>query len=75
VETNKVYLRDTTIVSPFSILLFGGSINVHHQVQLAISCSLAVSKTKMKYSAYSLILSVLYLKNLTFHCRVDQSLL
>jgi len=31
VETNKVYLRDTTIVSPFSILLFGGSINVHHQ--------------------------------------------
>ncbi|XP_010414781.1 PREDICTED: DExH-box ATP-dependent RNA helicase DExH7, chloroplastic-like [Camelina sativa] len=31
VETNKVYLRDTTIVSPFSILLFSGSINVHHQ--------------------------------------------
>ncbi|CAE5962523.1 unnamed protein product [Arabidopsis arenosa] len=31
VETNRVYLRDTTIVSPFSILLFGGSINVHHQ--------------------------------------------
>ncbi|XP_024015493.1 DExH-box ATP-dependent RNA helicase DExH7, chloroplastic isoform X2 [Eutrema salsugineum] len=31
VETHKVYLRDTTVVSPFSILLFGGSINVHHQ--------------------------------------------
>lgn len=31
VETNKVFLRDTTIVSPFSILLFGGSINVQHQ--------------------------------------------
>lgn len=32
VETNKVFLRDTTIISPFSILLFGGSINVQHQV-------------------------------------------
>ncbi|XP_015875842.3 DExH-box ATP-dependent RNA helicase DExH7, chloroplastic isoform X1 [Ziziphus jujuba] len=31
VETNKVFLRDTTIVSPYSILLFGGFINVHHQ--------------------------------------------
>ncbi|KAG7649925.1 DEAD/DEAH box helicase domain [Arabidopsis thaliana x Arabidopsis arenosa] len=31
-ETKKVvYLQDTTVVSPFSILLFGGSINVHHQ--------------------------------------------
>ncbi|KAH9751109.1 DExH-box ATP-dependent RNA helicase DExH7 [Citrus sinensis] len=34
VETNKVFLRDTTIVSPFSILLFGGSINVQHQVTI-----------------------------------------
>lgn len=34
VETNKVFLRDTTIVSPFSILLFGGSINVQHQVSI-----------------------------------------
>ncbi|XP_031281011.1 DExH-box ATP-dependent RNA helicase DExH7, chloroplastic-like, partial [Pistacia vera] len=31
VETNKVFLRDTTIISPFSILLFGGSISVQHQ--------------------------------------------
>ncbi|XP_024004322.1 DExH-box ATP-dependent RNA helicase DExH4, chloroplastic [Eutrema salsugineum] len=32
VESKKlVYLRDTTIVSPFSILLFGGSVDVHHQ--------------------------------------------
>ncbi|KAH7575828.1 hypothetical protein JRO89_XS02G0227800 [Xanthoceras sorbifolium] len=31
VETNKVFLRDTTIISPFSILLFGGSINIQHQ--------------------------------------------
>ncbi|CAD5315786.1 unnamed protein product [Arabidopsis thaliana] len=31
-ETKKVvYLQDTTVVSPFPILLFGGSINVHHQ--------------------------------------------
>ncbi|XP_022748673.1 DExH-box ATP-dependent RNA helicase DExH7, chloroplastic isoform X7 [Durio zibethinus] len=31
VETNKVFLRDTTIISPFSILLFGGLINIQHQ--------------------------------------------
>ncbi|KAL5566445.1 hypothetical protein UlMin_029609, partial [Ulmus minor] len=31
VETNRVFLRDTTVVSPYSILLFGGSINVQHQ--------------------------------------------
>ncbi|KAK1568774.1 hypothetical protein Q3G72_028504 [Acer saccharum] len=31
VETNKVFLRDTTVISPFSILLFGGSINIQHQ--------------------------------------------
>ncbi|XVE94165.1 hypothetical protein REPUB_Repub01dG0258300 [Reevesia pubescens] len=31
VETNRVFLRDTTIISPFSILLFGGLINIQHQ--------------------------------------------
>ncbi|KAK4438352.1 DExH-box ATP-dependent RNA helicase DExH7, chloroplastic [Sesamum alatum] len=36
VETNRVFLRDTTIVSPYSILLFGGSINVQHQSGLII---------------------------------------
>ncbi|XP_065871411.1 DExH-box ATP-dependent RNA helicase DExH7, chloroplastic [Euphorbia lathyris] len=34
VETNKVFLRDTTIISPFSILLFGGCINIQHQTGL-----------------------------------------
>ncbi|EXB29033.1 ATP-dependent RNA helicase DHX29 [Morus notabilis] len=34
VETNKVFLRDTTIISPYSVLLFGGSINVQHQTGL-----------------------------------------
>ncbi|XP_050211111.1 DExH-box ATP-dependent RNA helicase DExH7, chloroplastic isoform X2 [Mercurialis annua] len=34
VETNKVYLRDTTIVSPYSILMFGGFINIQHQTGL-----------------------------------------
>uniref|UniRef100_A0A7N0SWU3 RNA helicase n=1 Tax=Kalanchoe fedtschenkoi TaxID=63787 RepID=A0A7N0SWU3_KALFE len=34
VETNKVFLRDTTVVSPYSVLLFGGSINVQHQTGL-----------------------------------------
>ena len=32
VETNKVFLRDTTIISPYSILLFGGSMSIQHQV-------------------------------------------
>ncbi|XP_017226495.1 DExH-box ATP-dependent RNA helicase DExH7, chloroplastic isoform X2 [Daucus carota subsp. sativus] len=36
VETNRVFLRDTTIISPYSILLFGGSINLQHQTGLVI---------------------------------------
>ena len=32
VETNKIFLRDTSVISPYSILLFGGSIHVQHQV-------------------------------------------
>ncbi|KAL6297594.1 hypothetical protein ACE6H2_005736 [Prunus campanulata] len=36
VETNKVFLRDTTVISPNSILLFGGSINIQHQTGLVI---------------------------------------
>ncbi|KAJ4966079.1 hypothetical protein NE237_017928 [Protea cynaroides] len=36
VETNKVFLRDTSIVSPYSILLFGGSINIQHQSGLVV---------------------------------------
>lgn len=36
VETNKVFLRDTTIISPNSILLFGGSINIQHETGLVI---------------------------------------
>lgn len=31
VETSKVYLRDTTVISPYDLLLFGGTINVQHQ--------------------------------------------
>ncbi|KAL2513889.1 RNA helicase family protein [Forsythia ovata] len=34
VETTKVFLRDTTVISPYSILLFGGPINVQHQTGL-----------------------------------------
>nr|GEW45937.1 reverse transcriptase domain-containing protein [Tanacetum cinerariifolium] len=36
VETTKVFLRDTTITSPYSILLFGGSMNIQHQTGLVI---------------------------------------
>lgn len=31
VETSKVYLRDTTVISPYDLLLFGGDISVQHQ--------------------------------------------
>eukprot|EP01018_Ginkgo_biloba_P026980 Gb_05411 [translate_table: standard] len=31
VETSKVFLRDTTIISPYALLLFGGSVNIQHQ--------------------------------------------
>ncbi|XP_038878021.1 DExH-box ATP-dependent RNA helicase DExH7, chloroplastic isoform X2 [Benincasa hispida] len=36
VETNKVFIRDTSVVSPYSILLFGGSINIQHQSGIVI---------------------------------------
>lgn len=32
VETSKVYMRDTTVISPYDLLLFGGDISVQHQV-------------------------------------------
>lgn len=32
VETTKVFLRDTSVVSPYSLLLFGGSMVIQHQV-------------------------------------------
>eukprot|EP00252_Welwitschia_mirabilis_P022645 TRINITY_DN6191_c0_g1_i1.p1 TRINITY_DN6191_c0_g1~~TRINITY_DN6191_c0_g1_i1.p1 ORF type:complete len:1460 (-),score=349.95 TRINITY_DN6191_c0_g1_i1:511-4890(-) len=31
VQTSKIFLRDTTLISPYSVLLFGGSINIKHQ--------------------------------------------
>ena len=33
VETNKIYLRDTTMVGAYPLLLFGGSIVVRHEQQ------------------------------------------
>ncbi|KAK4339893.1 hypothetical protein RND71_041355 [Anisodus tanguticus] len=36
-ETNKVFLQDTTGVSPYTILLFGGPINVQHQEVMSSS--------------------------------------
>ncbi|GAB2229700.1 hypothetical protein Droror1_Dr00013952 [Drosera rotundifolia] len=32
VETHKVFLRDTSVISPYSLLLFGGSISIQHQM-------------------------------------------
>ena len=32
VKTSKVYVRDTSLISPYTLLLFGGEISVQHQV-------------------------------------------
>lgn len=40
VETTKVFLRDTSVISPYSLLLFGGSMVIKHQV-------LYLSKTRL----------------------------
>lgn len=34
VKYSKVFLRDTTLISPLSMLLFGGDIDVHHRERL-----------------------------------------
>lgn len=34
VKYTKIYLRDTTLVPPFSMLLFGGDIDIQHRERL-----------------------------------------
>ena len=34
VKSSRVYLRDSSLVSAYPVLLFGGSIDVQHQEQL-----------------------------------------
>ena len=34
VRYGRIYLRDTTLISPFALLLFGGDIDVHHRERL-----------------------------------------
>ncbi|KAM0916755.1 hypothetical protein ACQ4PT_010076 [Festuca glaucescens] len=36
VETSKVFLRDTTVISPYSLLLFGGSMVIQHQAGVVV---------------------------------------
>ncbi|ONM17402.1 DExH-box ATP-dependent RNA helicase DExH7, chloroplastic isoform X2 [Zea mays] len=36
VETTKVFLRDTSVVSPYSLLLFGGSMVIQHQTGVVV---------------------------------------
>ncbi|KAJ9687568.1 hypothetical protein PVL29_016165 [Vitis rotundifolia] len=64
VETNKVFLRDTTIISPYSILLFGGSINVLHQsgmvnidgwLKLAAPAQIAVLFKELRVTLHSVL--------------------
>ncbi|XP_034701213.1 DExH-box ATP-dependent RNA helicase DExH7, chloroplastic isoform X2 [Vitis riparia] len=64
VETNKVFLRDTTIISPYSILLFGGSINVQHQsgmvnidgwLKLAAPAQIAVLFKELRVTLHSVL--------------------
>lgn len=34
VKQSRVFLRDSTLISPYPILLFGGDISVQHREQL-----------------------------------------
>lgn len=34
VKYGKIYLRDTTLISPFPMLLFGGDIDIQHREKL-----------------------------------------
>ncbi|XP_041014528.1 DExH-box ATP-dependent RNA helicase DExH7, chloroplastic isoform X1 [Juglans microcarpa x Juglans regia] len=36
VETNRIFIRDSSVISTYSILLFGGSINIQHQTGLVV---------------------------------------
>ncbi|RLM75014.1 ATP-dependent RNA helicase DHX36 [Panicum miliaceum] len=36
VETTKVFLRDTSVISPYSLLLFGGSMAIQHQTGVVV---------------------------------------
>ncbi|KAG8368831.1 hypothetical protein BUALT_Bualt15G0087700 [Buddleja alternifolia] len=64
VETNRVFLRDTTIVSPYSILLFGGSISVQHQtglitidnwLKMAAPAQTAVLFKELRFTLHSIL--------------------
>ncbi|KAG5525808.1 hypothetical protein RHGRI_032182 [Rhododendron griersonianum] len=64
VETNKVFLRDTTIISPYSILLFGGSMSIQHQsglvtidrwIQLAAPAQIAVLFKELRLTLHSIL--------------------
>lgn len=34
VKYGKIYLRDTSLISPFPVLLFGGDIDIQHRERL-----------------------------------------
>ncbi|CAL5379861.1 unnamed protein product [Camellia sinensis] len=64
VETNKVFLRDTTVISPYSILLFGGSMNVQHQsglvtidgwIKLVAPAQIAVLFKELRLTLHSVL--------------------
>ncbi|KAL7205791.1 hypothetical protein ACSBR2_018665 [Camellia fascicularis] len=64
VETNKVFLRDTTVISPYSILLFGGSMNVQHQsglvtidgwIKLVAPAQIAVLFKELRLTLHSIL--------------------
>ncbi|XP_057466071.1 DExH-box ATP-dependent RNA helicase DExH7, chloroplastic-like isoform X1 [Actinidia eriantha] len=64
VETNKVFLRDTTIISPYAILLFGGSMSIQHQtglvtiddwIKLAAPAQIAVLFKELRLTLHSIL--------------------
>ncbi|KAJ6309204.1 hypothetical protein OIU76_018742 [Salix suchowensis] len=78
VETNRVFLRDTTNISPFSILLFGGAISIQHQtglltidgwLKLTASAQYAVLFKELRSTLHALLKELIRKPEVSFmHC-------
>ncbi|XP_049932027.1 DExH-box ATP-dependent RNA helicase DExH7, chloroplastic isoform X3 [Nymphaea colorata] len=69
VETSKVFLRDTSVVSPYSIMLFGGSVCIQHQagsvtvdgwLKLSATAQIGVLLKELRYTLDSVMKELIY---------------
>ncbi|KAG6488408.1 hypothetical protein ZIOFF_049651 [Zingiber officinale] len=67
VETSKIFLRDTSVISPYSLLLFGGSVVIQHQFAYEFLCSVILSSFYTALRKASLCLIYSSLAQLQFH--------